>query len=152
MMWLLISAISLAAITGSAYLVTKLAPIPGFSLLNPIFFKKSFIVSSFKTISQIYHPPPASCTILKSGKCAKITYERYGTSYSTYVPYRRDLVSKMSGTQVWYQKDSERIEITQQPGIPYMFNFEMLDADFIIVKKNGVEKIFTSDKMLNFYI
>ena len=110
---------------------------------------KSLIVSCIKTFSKIYHPSQSNITILPSGKSAKISYQRYGNYYSLIVPYRRDLVSKMSGTQVWYQKGTERHEITQQSGIPYQINLEMLGADCIIIKKNGIEKILTSDQLIS---
>ena len=110
---------------------------------------KSLIVSCIKTFSKIYHPSQSNITILPSGKSAKIVYQRYGNYYSLIVPYRRDLVSKMSGTQVWYQKGTERHEITQQSGIPYQINLEMLGADCIIIKKNGIEKILTSDQLIS---
>lgn len=99
---------------------------------------------------QIWFPTKTTILLHTSGKSVKIGYHRCGLDYNIVAPYRRELVSKMAGSQVWCSKDDVLIDITQQPGIPYLISANMLDADYIVVKKGGLETRFTGDQIPNF--
>lgn len=101
-------------------------------------------------LTQIWFPKETTILLHTSGKSVRIGYHRCGKDYMIVAPYRRDLVSKMSGTQVWSQKGDERIEITQQPGIPYLVSANMMGADRIIVKRGGIEMVYVGDVVPNF--
>lgn len=50
----------------------------------------------------------------------EIPYQRNDNSYTIWIPYCRKLVPKMSAIRVFLRlKDGSKVDITQQPGIPY---------------------------------
>lgn len=106
------------------------------------------VKSSVVATREIYFPSKSGFST--TGGTAKIEYKRCGATYSVRVPYRRELVSKMAGSQVWCQRGADRIEITQQPGIPYQVTAQMLGGDYIVVRKAGTERIFRQDEVPSF--
>ena len=68
---------------------------------------------------------------------AMITYNRCNIPYNLYVPYHSRLVSKMSPYRVFLVKDGNEVDITQQPGIPYMLTAESMGGTELIVRKSG---------------
>ena len=62
-----------------------------------------------------------------SDKCATIMYERMDQPCKMFVPYNRMYVAPMSQFKAELLKiNGESRNITQQPGIPYLINAEML--------------------------
>lgn len=49
-----------------------------------------------------------------------LTYERNGVKYRLTVPFARSIISEMMGKRVYLVTNNEKIEITQQPGVPYL--------------------------------
>ena len=74
--------------------------------------------------------------INETGKSAILKYSRYGKTYILNIPYKREFLTKMNNTKVFLVKNNQNIDITQQPGIPYMINAEMLGGDKILVYKH----------------
>ena len=65
---------------------------------------------------------------------ANIIYERLGKEYTIVVPYNRCQVANMSqlrATLVYADKTS--IDITQQPGIPYIYSAADLGGEYITI-------------------
>lgn len=81
-----------------------------------------------------------SSNIVINDTNAIITYTRFGKKYKLCVPYQRNLVSKMSSTKVTLCMDTSEMDITQQPGLPYMFTAKQLGGQGYIVYK-GQDKI-----------
>lgn len=108
------------------------------------------IRETVKSLMEIWFPKQTTILLHTSGKSVRISYNRCGLDYMIVAPYRRDLVSKMSGSKVLSQKGTELIDITQQPGIPYLVSANMMGADCIIVKRSGCETVYKGDQIPSF--
>ncbi len=53
---------------------------------------------------------------------ATIFYKNNGRTYRVAIPYSRENISKMLNKKVLLVKNGDTIDITQQPGIGYMFD------------------------------
>lgn len=91
-----------------------------------------------------YKGQPVNFTICDSGKAGCLTYTRHGNTYMLAVPYNRRLLSKTMDMRVFLVKDTpfentpyKEIEITQQPGIPYLVTPDMLGGKYFKVILQG---------------
>ena len=73
---------------------------------------------------------------------AYITYKRFNDEYKVYLPYSRKNCVKMLSYKVILQKEngSKEIDITQQPGIPYLLSAADLEGDRIIISDKSTGK------------
>ena len=79
---------------------------------------------------------------------AQVSYCRYGRSYHVNLPYRPELVRLMARTRVYLLRDGQRVDITQQPGIPYLVTARMLGGDgFVIVRDQQSVELGPDDKI-----
>ncbi len=91
-----------------------------------------------------------SFTICDTGRSACITYTRMGLTYTVYVPFEKRKVAKLSGIRVYLHKgNGEVVDITQQPGIPYLVTALMLGGDKIRVVGENNTVFFGPDEMVN---
>lgn len=80
--------------------------------------------------------------ISDSDKSAIITYERFKTEYMVIIPYNRRYVSKMMHLKVEIKiEDDKFLEITQQPGIPYLVSAEMLGGKEIKISNTDTGQV-----------
>lgn len=117
--------------------ISTLTVILGISIIKLVsFFKKHdhFTIISV-LISQLSNISSKGGSFKINGNSACITYLRYGREYQVNIPYNRHLVAKMSSCKVFLIKGEEKIDITQQPGIPYLMTASMLGGDKIILEK-----------------
>jgi hypothetical protein len=63
----------------------------------------------------------------------KIKYIRHNEEHFIMIPFKRDLIALMSQFKAKLIKDDEEIDITQQPGLPYMCSAEQLGGKEIII-------------------
>lgn len=91
-----------------------------------------------------------SITIGETGRFACITYPRMGFTFNVYVPYEKRKVSRLSGIQVYLHKDDGSVvDITQQPGIPYVVTASMLGGTSIRVVGEDKSVTFGADETIN---
>ena len=109
------------------------------------------ILSLLYTLSKRISQKPKNTgyiTINQTVTSASVSYTRYDKEYQIHIPYNKDLITKMTRLKVYLVKDGERVEITQQPGIPYMVSARMLGGEkIIIVKDNNVQKEYKNDEI-----
>ena len=68
---------------------------------------------------------------------ASVTYEHFGEKYIIFVPYNRSKIASMTQLTATLLRDNdENVNITQQPGIPYMVNADMLGGHTIRLTNN----------------
>lgn len=86
-----------------------------------------------------------SFVVNDSDLSATIIYERLGTQYILLVPYNRSYIADMSQFRVeLLRNDKEPLNITQQPGIPYMINAGDLGGHSIRItdEETGVSHVY----------
>lgn len=66
-------------------------------------------------------------------KSATITYTHNNKIYRIIIPYNRRRIRSMSQHQVFLVKGNDRVDITHQPGIPYLITAEEMGGDSIII-------------------
>lgn len=70
-------------------------------------------------------------------RTATITYRHNDKLYKVVIPYNRRKIRSMSQSQVHLIKDGERVNITHQPGVPYLVSAEDMGGQaFIITNEN----------------
>ena len=124
-----------------------------YKLMNKMISPKTLLYSieKYQLINKIFSKQTlASFTINDSGKSAFIVYSRCGKDYMINVPYKRELVTQMSKCKVFLSKNNEMINITQQPGIPYLVSAKMLGGDKIIMNCGETVKEFLNDEIPSF--
>lgn len=72
---------------------------------------------------------------------AAILYTYNGEERAVYLPYTRRFHPKYIDVEVFLRKEDKLIDITQQPGIPYMINAEKLGGKEIVLRGNNKEII-----------
>lgn len=88
----------------------------------------------------------------KENGSALINYNFKGLRKRIIVPYKQNLFRKMNQSDVFLVKDDKTIEITQQPGIPYLINAKMLGGTKLLVKNkiNDIENQYEENEFINF--
>lgn len=72
------------------------------------------------------------------GKYATVTYDRVGTKSTIVVPYNRSATVAMAQYKAYLHTDNgEQIDITQQPGIPYVCPAGLLGGKSIMLLNNA---------------
>jgi hypothetical protein len=110
---------------------------------------RNFLFRQFmKAANDSHNNIPDLFSINDTGKSASIKYTRYGKSYILNIPYDRSRISSMSSYTVYLIKNNQRINITQQSGIPYLvtadelggnsIEVETIDGDFFKIDKYEV--------------
>ena len=127
-----------------AYFVNKNL-LPKFSFVQNIGkFLYLYVRNKFDSVTS-----KSSVLINMNNKSAKISYTRMGKTHFIHVPYRRDLIPKMTSHEVYTEKqvnsDVVKEIITQQSGFPYLVSANMLGVDRIVVTKSGQKKIYIGD-------
>jgi len=94
---------------------------------------------------------PSTCNISfqvnDSDLSADITYQRIGQQYRISVPYHRKYVASMSQFKVCLiRTGKDSVNITQQPGIPYMICANDLGGDAIIITNEEIGISHTYEK------
>ena len=112
---------------------------PTLSLSSLVFFAIVYhkrLLFLYRLSSMKVPPTSSSKFILNAtGVSALITYNRDNESYMLNIPFKRDLIRKMSGSKAYLVKDDQQINITQQPGIAYNVTARELGGNKIIVRK-----------------
>jgi len=108
------------------------------------------IISSIFKNLHIVSPQSASnsFSISESDIMAIISYSHFGHFYTLTVPFSRSNVASMSELRVTLlTNNSEPIDITQQPGIPYFLPASLLNGYAIRVfnEENGKEYEYSAD-------
>lgn len=92
----------------------------------------------------------ASFTVNDTDQSASILYERMGQQYILMVPYKRKHVSTMTQFKVELLRSGKpALDITQQPGIPYMVSAGDLGGHIIKItnEDNGVTHEYGEEKI-----
>lgn len=98
--------------------------------------RKYFMKICIGMVTEIARENKTCFQLNKGNKTATITYQRLGKSYNLTVPYDRRAGNQARNKKVYIQieGDDELIDITQQPGIPYLVSGQMLNAKNVIIK------------------
>lgn len=106
-------------------------------------FSNYMIMNALEKITKVSNENKANFNLNKGGKTATIQYTRLDNTYKLTIPYNRrnGIKDKKYRVYVRYEDDTEMVEITQQPGVPYFVNGSMLGASQVII-----ENIDTSEK------
>jgi len=87
-------------------------------------------------------------TLGQNEQTAEIVYNRLGKSYKLIVPFSRSLSSTMNKCRLYLVSENKEIDITQQPGIPYLVSASQLGGTKIIARfRSGDEKTFFADEI-----
>lgn len=98
------------------------------------------------------YPPPKSShsiEISENGRSLIMSYTHLGRDYKLFLPYNRRATIPMAQYKASLNKrDGLNIDITQQPGIPYLVTPEDLGGDSITIlnRDNGVQYTFGSSQ------
>lgn len=95
-------------------------------------------------------PHTVSFTVNDTGKSACLEYERMSHKYTLLIPYRRDYVSKMAHFLAELIRPGHLpLDITQQPGVPYLATAETLGGVNIRVtnRETGRHQVFLPSQM-----
>ncbi len=85
-------------------------------------------------------------TVCEGQRAACIKYSRFNTNYLLFVPYNRKLAVKTGTHKALLVKGQEEIDITQQPGIPYLITAEQLGGECIkIIRDETVTKFYRNE-------
>lgn len=114
-----------------------------------IFLILTFFKSIFKNFSTT---KINESKILNNRSCSHISYMHSGSKYQIYVPFDTELSSLMKDVSVFLHKPSEEIDITHQPGIPYLmsaaslggYRIEFIKDNEILYSVEGLEICKTS--------
>lgn len=82
-----------------------------------------------------------------------IEYSVDNSKYNLHLPYnRRKRVPMINLTVVAHFANGSEKNITQQPGVPYLFSPEMIGADFIVIKNcvNDKTIIYNKEEIIGF--
>lgn len=79
------------------------------------------ILKTINNLAEAQKPTQASFIINDSDQSASIVYKHYGINHTLFVPFSRHYSVKMVCLQgELLYKDGTKIDITQEPGIPYL--------------------------------
>jgi len=83
----------------------------------------------------------------------EIPYKHMNINYKVWLPYNHKLVLKMLPYTVTAVKDNQSLNITQQPGVPYLITPYDLNAESIITyNENEDQEDFYYNQIMPFYL
>lgn len=102
--------------------------------LNAIFLS---ILMKFVSFKNKLFESSFSFTCISNRKLCRLSYERFGNKYNLFLPYDSSKVSYFNNFQVYLRNNSnEHINITQQPGIPYLLTAKQMGGNcYLIIDK-----------------
>lgn len=72
---------------------------------------------------------------------AIISYQRLGKTYNLLIPYSSKSVAQMAELRAYMNyEDGKSVEITQQPGVPYLISAKILGVSSITLHNLGNDK------------
>lgn len=97
------------------------------NILVQIFVKASLVKKMIQENSMInFNSLPTL------GTC-KISYKCYGENFNLFIPFNPTKALDMSRFQVMLSFDNKCMDITQQPGIPYLFSAAEIGGDKYLI-------------------
>lgn len=84
----------------------------------------------------------SQAVLCETGRAVCITYKRLGKTYLLNIPFsRRDMVRSVGLKVYLIQAGGTELDITQQPGVPYLITAEMLGGIGLKVVSNGQSRL-----------
>lgn len=111
------------------------------------FYKKIFRCLVIYLLNKSFSLPKENkIRINEFDSCISLSYNYINQEYHLYVPFNRDYIIAMNHFKVELVSNSCTIDITQQPGIPYLITARDLGGDNIIITNQENGKTFVYDK------
>jgi hypothetical protein len=80
-----------------------------------------FLVRMMNNLAVAQKPTPVSIIVNDSDQSITVTYEKTGMGYSVFLPFNRAHVLRMNNLQMRLtMANGTSVNITQEPGIPYL--------------------------------
>lgn len=76
----------------------------------------------------------ANFKVVSRSKSAVLSITHLGKQHNIYVPYHRNISTKMLRRKYILIKDGARIDITQKPGVPYLVSAEDMGGQEILIE------------------
>lgn len=90
-----------------------------------LYFRRQRLLLAVTLLSHVLKKPQ-TVHFTEGPGFAIITYTRRGRSYNVYLPYHRRRAAHDGNFKVYLLREDKRVDITQQPGIPYFVTAEEL--------------------------
>lgn len=101
------------------------------------------IATIYRLLGSLKNPVIESSDCVINGNYAKLTYNYRGTQYNIIMPFSRNYAVDMIQFRVeLLKKDDIVMDITQQAGLPYLFNAESLGGYDIRIINDDNGKIY----------
>lgn len=129
-----------------------------FKLVNSSWYDRQVLrITAIGSLVRGMNPGLAPSTVAfavnNGGRSASISYSRLGEHYVVHLPYQRRSVTKMlSFNAAVHKNDGSVINITQQPGLPYLTSANDFGAERIVITngENGKTASYTGDTIPGF--
>ena len=138
--------IFILSMIGGVYILAKTGYLDHMSWLTS---KTTQASKMFNVMNQMSAPSDAvSFSVNDSNQSASIVYTKVGKKYIINIPYNSKFRGIMSQTKVFLiTESSDKIDITQQPGVPYSCSAEQLGGISILAENIITGECRTFDKM-----
>lgn len=107
------------------------------------YLKITYFITLYRSLSNPETTKTNTPSFVLSGSSASVSYLRLNKEYTLFVPYSRTKSLSMIEINAFLVKrGGEKVDITQQPGIPYLVSAYDMNAEKIILLNNKTGKSF----------
>lgn len=111
-----------------------------------IYVKKPIINA---IINKLTEPSSSGFEIDQSGSFGVVSYHRYGQQYRIVHPFSKKMIRPMRNLRAYLEIEGREVEITQQPGLWYLYSAGELGGERIILVSGNDKKFFSKGEVPN---